>query len=153
LPLPASDLDREDSEPDDPSFNDLDLDTDSIDAIENGGVYTPPTDPVVGVGSQGEIEVLGGTEPTALDSGIEPERSALDGSIGDDALETAIRDQLRLDAATTDLEPAVRVVARGGVAYLHGTVPSLEDAENVEAVASGVPGVLDVEENLSIQGL
>lgn len=153
LPLPASDPDLEDTETDDPGFTEQQLDTDLADAIEDGDVYVPPTDPVVTTGRFGETEVLGGTEPTSADAEIEAPRSAADGRVSDDTLESAIRERLRLDAATTDLEPAIIIGVRDGVARLRGTVPSLEDAENVEAVAAAVAGVSEVLEELTIEGL
>lgn len=47
--------------------------------------------------------------------------------------------ELREDAATTDLR--VDVLVWDGVVRLRGTVPTLEDADNAEAVAARVPGV------------
>jgi osmotically-inducible protein OsmY len=51
---------------------------------------------------------------------------------------------------TTDL--AVRVAVRNGVVYLRGAVSSLDDAESAEEVASRVPGVAEVVEELDVAG-
>ena len=53
-----------------------------------------------------------------------------------------MRDALALDASTADLQLNVEVDA--GVVRLRGTVSSIEDDENAEAVASAVPGVTEV---------
>jgi hypothetical protein len=153
LPLPADDPDLTRLEDAEPDFTDEPLDTDPQDAVEDGDVYFPPTDPVVTTDRFGQAEVLGGTSPSATDPGVEPARSAEDLQPGDDALEDAIREELRLDATTTDLSPAVRIRVDEGVAYLSGIVPTLEDAENVEAVAANVPGVLDVVEDLTVRDI
>ena len=74
--------------------------------------------------------------------------SASDGRPGDEALASAIRRELREDATTTDLPLGVAV--RRGVAYLRGRVAGPEDAENAEAVAARVPGVVEVVERLEV---
>ena len=111
------------------------------------GVYFPPTDPVVTTDTRGRVQVLGGFSATSMDS-VEVEPSASDALPGDEALADAIRRELREDALTTDL--TVRVTVRRGVAYLRGTVPGLDDAENAEEVAGRVPGVREVVERLAL---
>jgi osmotically-inducible protein OsmY len=111
-----------------------------------GDSYFPPTDPVVTTDAHGHVQVLGGFGATSMDS-VEVEPSAADEHPGDEALADAIRRELREDALTTDL--AVEVAVEHGVAYLRGTVPGLDDAENAEEVAARVPGVREVVEELS----
>lgn len=125
----------------DGDFSDQPLTTDASEAVEgdSDATFFPPTDPVVRAGEDGAPEILGGFAPTAEPSA--PERSS-DGLIGDEALADAVRDALALDAATADLRLAVAVEA--GVVRLRGAVLSLEDAENAEAVAGAVPGVVEV---------
>jgi osmotically-inducible protein OsmY len=113
-------------------------------------VFFPPTDPVMTVDDQNEVQVLGGFAPTSMDE-IEVEPSALDGRPGDEAIADAIRRELREDALTTDL--TIRVTVRDGVAHLRGSVPSLDDAESAEEVAGRVPGVREVIEELDVAGL
>lgn len=134
-----------------PDFTDEPLDTDVIDVVQEGdNVYFPPTDPVIDIGRSGHAEVLGGFEPTS-DTTDEVDPSAEDGLPGDEALAAAIARELHEDAATTDLR--IDVVVRNGIAHLHGLVPDLDDAENAEGVASRVPGIVEVREELRVQGL
>jgi len=120
----------------------------SDDVVSDGDeVYVPPTDPVITTDEHGNIEMLGGFSQTAID-GVAPLPSASDGKLGDEAIEDAIRAALRRDSATTDLQ--INVLVRQGVAHLRGTVPDLDDAENAEDVASRVPGVREVMEELTV---
>jgi hypothetical protein len=134
---------------DDPlDFTDQPLTTDATEVVEEseGDVtFFPPTDPVVRVGEDGQPEILGGFSPTA--EVPTPERSS-DGQIGDEALADAVRDALALDASTADLKLNVEVV--DGVVHLRGTVLSIEDSENAEAVAGAVPGVVEVVDETEI---
>jgi hypothetical protein len=126
---------------DDADFTDQPLTTDATEVVEEDtdATFFPPTDPVLRVGAGGEPEVLGGFAPTA--DVPTPERSS-DGRLGDEAIADAVRDALALDASTADLTLSVDVV--DGVVHLRGTVLSIEDAENAEAVAGAVPGVVEV---------
>ena len=140
----------------DPDFTDQPLDTSGIDADvagasakedEEGDVFFAPTDPVLTTDARGEVQVLGGFSPTS-DSDVSVERSALDGTYGDEAIADAVRRELLEDAATTDLR--VEVEVRNGVVRLRGTVQDVVDAENAEEVASRVPGVDEVVEELRV---
>lgn len=137
--------------------NAINVENDSIydadDSAEPDPAYFAPTDPVIESNTsdaQGNVSVLGGFEATSMDDET-VDASAEDNRPGDEALADAIRRELREDASTTDLQVHVHVVR--GVAHLRGIVPSLEDAENAEAVASDVPGVIEVDEEFDIQGL
>lgn len=137
------------------------LETDSMDAADPGNyvtsdqvapvepdpTYFAPTDPVIGVGDEGETTVLGGWSPDSM-SDQEVAASTLDNQPGDEALADAITRELREDATTTQLTIDVRVDR--GVARLRGRVADLTDAENAESVASRVPGVRDVIEELDV---
>jgi osmotically-inducible protein OsmY len=143
----------------DPDFTDQPLDTSGIDpdvtgtsveeneGDEEGDVFFAPTDPVLTTDQRGEVQVLGGFSPTS-DSDITVERSALDGTYGDEAIADAVRRELLEDAATTDLRVEVEVL--NGVVRLRGTVQDAVDAENAEEVASRVPGVDEVVEELRV---
>ncbi len=127
------------------------LATSGVDTMEEeDNVYFPPTDPVITTGDRGEVQVLGGFSPSS-DSSVEVERSALDGQYGDEAIADAVRRELREDAATTDLHIDVQV--RNAVVHLRGTVRDLDDTENAQEVASRVPGVQDVVEELRVADL
>lgn len=112
---------------------------------EGDNVYVPPIDPV---GTN--TEIIGGFQSDSLES-VEVERSALDGRPGDEALADAVRRELREDATTTSLN--IQVEVRNGVVRLRGTVGDLEDVENAEAVASFVPGIAEVREQLEYEGM
>lgn len=144
-----------------PDFTDQPLLTDPVaaagpsgsaeDAVESGDeVYYPPTDPVITTDAHGQAEVLGGFSAGSM-AEIEVAPSALDGQLGDEAIADTIRQELREDALTTDLQ--INVLVREGVVRLRGSVPTIEDAENAEEVAARVPGVLDVVEELEVAGL
>jgi osmotically-inducible protein OsmY len=117
--------------------------------------YFPPTDPVVRFGAHG-AEVLGGFSATSMETLVEdgeesPEDEADDerrGGRGDEQIATDVRRELAEDAATTDL--TLRVHVENGVVSLRGKVPSLADAEAAEEVAARVPGVVGVDEELTI---
>jgi osmotically-inducible protein OsmY len=144
-----------------PDFTDQELETGATEMageasatddpdLDDQEVFFPPTDPVVTLDDQNEVQMLGGFAPTSMDE-IEVEPSALDGQPGDEALADAIRRELREDALTTDLR--IRVIVRNGVAHLRGSVPSLDDAESAEEVAGRIPGVREVVEELDVAGL
>lgn len=145
----------------DPDFTDQPLLSDPVNAVgpsssevddpvqEGDEVYFPPTDPVVGTNDDGEPMVIGGFEATSDDE-VAVDRSS-DGRLGDEAIAAAVRRELREDAATSDLR--IRVHVEQGVVYLRGLVPSLDDAEDAEDVASRVPGVDEVVEELEVEGM
>jgi osmotically-inducible protein OsmY len=141
-----------------PDFTDQPLLTDPIaaagpgsgyeDPIQSGDdVYVPPTDPVVTGNERGELAVLGGFSPDSMDE-VAVAPSASDNRLGDEAIEDAIRRELREDAATTDFE--IDVLVRQGVARLRGRVADVDDVENAESVAARVPGVREVVEELDV---
>jgi osmotically-inducible protein OsmY len=124
--------------------------TDSVDdEDEDDGnwAYVPPTDPVVTTDAHGQAVVLGGFGTSALDEN-DGEDLAENQGYGDEAVADAVRRALREDAATTELP--VRVVVREGVVHLHGRVEDLDDADSAEEVASRVPGVREVLEELRV---
>jgi hypothetical protein len=128
---------------DDPlDFTDQPLTTDAREVVEDSDgdvTFFPPTDPVIRVAEDGDAEILGGFSATA--EVPRPERSS-DGRIGDEAIADAVRDALALDASTADLTLNVDVI--DGVVHLRGSVLSIDDAEDAEAVAGAVSGVVDV---------
>ncbi len=122
--------------------------TDVLDAVENGEVYFPPTDPVVRPANNMEgLVIQGGFADTALD---DPEGSPNPARIkyNDEDIADRVIAALRNDAYTTDL--AIDVDVEDGVVYLRGRVSSLDDVEQAEEVAGRVDGVEDVEEELEI---
>ena len=128
----------------------MELDTATVDILdETENVQFAPTDPVITTDRHGQTQVLGGFAPTAEDASeaVRTENPVR----GDEALADAVRQALRSDASTTDLQIDVQV--RQGVVRLRGVVPGLEDAENAESVAGDVPGVDEVIEELQVREL
>ena len=70
--------------------------------------------------------------------------------MGDEALADAVRDALALDASTADLQLNVEV--QDAVVHLRGTVQSIEDGENAEAVAAAIPGVVEAVDETEVSG-
>jgi len=115
---------------------------------EGEEAYVPPTDPVRGR----DNDILGGFKTSAMDDvESEIERSALDGAYGDEAIADAVRKMLRQDAATMDLSISVDV--NEGIVRLRGSVGTIDDVESAEEVASRVPGVVEVQEELRVATL
>lgn len=150
--LESSGIDDLDEVPLETDDNDVVDDTiyDDEPPVEPDPAYFAPTDPVIGSDQEGNLVVLGGWEPTSL-SDEEVDRSAEDNRPGDEALADAIRRELREDALTTDLQIDVQV--ENGVAHLRGRVAGLDDAEAAQEVASQVPGVRDVIDELDVAGI
>jgi osmotically-inducible protein OsmY len=134
----------------------VDSTLDYEEVVEDRETYFPPTDPVVEPERNSpDLEMVGGFQSEATDDTDEDEERAYAESVplatGDRLLvrdDEDIRDdvvrELREDALTTDFELDVDV--RRGVVFLRGRLQTLDDAENAQAVAARVPGVIDVED-------
>jgi hypothetical protein len=124
--------------------------TDTAEATDEAEPYFAPTDPPVRRASRQDqgIEVVGGFSPTSLDAPIELEQLPRALLTGDDEIAREVRLALQEDAATADLP--IRVAVRNGVARLRGVVQSLGDVEAAEEVASRVPNVVEVVEELDV---
>lgn len=123
--------------------------TDSEESTAEATPYFPPTDPVVRPSSDPEaLEVVGGFGATSMDDTAG--EAGFDERNDDDITQEVLR-ELAEDASTADL--SIRVYTRNGVVVLRGIVPSLEDAESAEAVASRVGGVREVREEMTVEGL
>jgi len=131
----------------DPDFTDDIGTTDGQLAAEEGVTFFPPTDPVVRpiTGDQ-EIAVVGGFGATSMDDDA---TGPTDAARNDDDIADDVRRELLEDALTTDL--GVEVAVRDGLVVLMGSVPSIDDVENAEAVASRVPGIVEIREQLRIE--
>ena len=126
------------------------IEDDPMAATDDSETWAPPTDPVVKPDAQGDVRIVGGFAPSSMDDDPPVRRSETGGS-PDEAIADAIRRELREDAATAAL--SILVAVRRGVAHLRGQVPGPEDAENAEEVASRVPGVREVVEELDVASL
>jgi hypothetical protein len=133
----------------DPDFTDDIGTTDPQVAAAEGVPYMPPSDPVVRPSDDNEeLEILNGFAAGAMD---DPDLA--NGPRNDDEIALDVRRALRNDASTTDLDGLIAVAVRDGVVRLTGEVPTLEDAENAEAVAGIVAGVTEVREDLHIASM
>lgn len=129
-------------------------------AIEEAEPYFPPTDPVVRPSTDDQdLRVVGGFQSTSMDE-LATEADAEPTDEMDEIAQFEIRDdddiradvlrELREDALTTDLTLEVNVI--NGVVFLKGSVSSVQDAENAEAVAGRVPGVAEVRDMTEVVG-
>lgn len=133
----------------DPDFTDQIGTTDPQVAAAEGVPYFPPSDPVVRPADNNEeLEILNGFAPGAMD-----DPGLANGPRNDEEILGDVERALRNDASTTDLADGIAVGVRDGVVLLAGDVPTLEDAENAEAVAGIVAGVVEVREELRIAAL
>lgn len=122
--------------------------TDVMESASENEPFFPPTDPVIHTvprERQG-IEVLGGFAPTADEQFESPDHPPKIYH-SDDELAEDVRQALLRDASTTNLN--IRVLVRSRIVYLRGTVQSFEDADQAEAIAANVPGIVEVREELT----
>ena len=114
--------------------------------------YFPATDPVVEPDDSSDgVEIVGGFDQSAGEDAVRASLPQSGIPQGDDEIREGVIAALRSDAATTDLDIDVSVVDR--VVFLRGTVSSLEEADLAESVASRVPGIEEVREELNIAGM
>lgn len=126
---------------------------DQLVAADGAEPYFPPTDPPVVPGEPDNADVVQGFAPTSdwTDDGRAPGAGDITGA-DDDTLADRVMRRLRGDAATSTLE-GIAVEARDGVVYLRGTVQGLDDGDLAVDVASRVPGVREVVDATSVEGL
>lgn len=121
--------------------------TDARVSAEEGVSFFPPTDPVVRpTNDEEEIEIVGGFQGTSMDDDATGPTTA---PRNDDDIAEDVRRELVEDALTTDL--GLEVAVRDGLVMLRGSVPTVEDVENAEAVASRVPGIVEVREEIRVE--
>lgn len=119
-------------------------------AMDQGLVYTPPDDPPVVPSDDLQGAEIGAgfassMEETNLDVENLPER--VDNNDSD--LEDNVRDALRYNSETTNLDD-VRVYVRNGIVYLRGTVETDEDIAIVDELVRDIEGVVDVDNALDV---
>jgi hypothetical protein len=126
---------------------------DVMEAVEEGLVYIPPTDPpTVPGGGYTDAEVASGLGTTALDEPYDENHQA-SFLTADDSVSALVRDALRADAATAHFADRIRIETSGGVVVLRGLVDDLDDSDNALAVAEYVEGVVEVVDELRIRAL
>lgn len=111
--------------------------TNPLAATRDAEPYVPPFEPPVAPGGEEGIHVATGF-------GESPEEEAArDGApSGDEDIRMQALRVLRDDAMTSTLNLHIHV--RDGVIYLHGAVPSVDDAEYTQSALGDLPGVVDV---------
>jgi hypothetical protein len=121
-------------------------------AAEEGLTWVPPTDPPIRTDSRGDAEVAAGFGTTSQDEPFDADHhsSALSPV---DEVEGRVYEALRADAATTDLADGLAVDAEGGRVLLRGTVPDIEDEDNVIAIVEDVTGVAEVVSQIDVAAL
>ena len=120
-----------------------DVTDDPLVAADYAEPYIAPTDPPVVPGGRDTIEVAQGFAGTSEGS---EERA---GAPGDDEITERVRDLLGSDAATSTLNLHVYTV--DGVVYLRGRVQSLDDTDLAAEIASRIPGVVDVVDEMTVE--
>ncbi len=122
-----------------------------VSATEDVVEFFPPTDPVEHDADREHqgMEIRGGWAPTSMTEPTEPDIEPKHFEHSDYEILEQVIHALRSDSATQDLD--IKVSVHNSIVHLHGTVPSIEDAENAEDVASRVDGVLEVVEALEIE--
>lgn len=63
-------------------------------------------------------------------------------AMNDLALASRVRAELAVNGGTSHLE--VEVISSGGLVAIHGRIPTIQDVEEVQRIASSVPGVTSV---------
>lgn len=119
-----------------------DITADAMQSADNAEPYIAPTDPPVLPGGRDNVEMAQGF---ATSSDGEEQRA---GTPGDDEITQRVQHLLHTDAATTHLRLAVETTE--GRVYLRGVVPGLDDTDLAAEVASRVPGVVDVVDEMTV---
>jgi hypothetical protein len=122
-------------------------------AAEEGLTYVPPTDPpVVGTEDDGDPRIASGFGSTA-DS--EPFDSDHHGTAlpAEDEVTARVREALLASAPTSGYADTLAIDTEGGVVRLTGLVADLDDETSVLEVVSGVTGVVDIDNALTVDGL
>jgi hypothetical protein len=125
--------------------------TDTATSTDEAEPFFAPTDPPVRILPRSEqgYDVVGGFSQTSLDVPIDFQQLPHPLLGGDDEIAREVRLALQEDALTADLP--IHVTVRDGVVRLRGIVDNLSDAEAAEDVASQVPSVREVIEELDVR--
>lgn len=122
----------------------------AMDAADDLPPDVPPIDPPILPEGPDDAEVAGAIdddEDEELDE--DDDDDVADAALGDDEITAHVRRLLRTDSATSMLRIHVSTV--DGVVTLRGRVQTLEDTDNAAEVASRVPYVVDVVDELEVE--
>ena len=122
-------------------------------AAEEGMTYVPPTDPpiVPSAGPQ-DAEVAAGFGATSMEEPYDGDHHATS-LTAEDEVTARVREALRADAATSEYADRVGIETDGRTVVLRGTVRDVDDTDNLVEVASRVSGVVEVRDELEVEGL
>lgn len=122
-------------------------------AAEEGLTWVPPSDPpVVGVEDDGDPRIAAGFGETAESEPFDADhhREALP---AEDEVTARVLEALLANAMTSSYADSLSVDSVGGVIRVSGVVADLEDETSVLEVVSGVTGVVDVRNELVVEGI
>ena len=127
---------------------------DVMEAVEEGLTYVPPIDPPITFnhGDPESIEVASGLDLTSRDqtlteSGLDTEHMA------EDDMRALVRRFLRDDSATSHLADRLDIVVINSTVIIRGEVDDIDDTDNIVAVVSDIPGVMEVRDQTVVRGL
>jgi hypothetical protein len=119
-------------------------------AMDQGLVYTPPTDPpVIPSDDLQGAEIATGFASSIEESDLDIEDLPVRVDDNDSDLEEDIRMALRQNSETTHLED-VRVYVRNGIVYLRGTVLDEDDITIVDEFVRDIDAVKDIRNELEV---
>jgi hypothetical protein len=113
-----------------------------MDAVDDESPWMAPVDPLILPRGTDRAVV-----PGAIDDLEESDES--EEALSDDQIAARVRRLLRMDSATSMLR--IHVAVKDGEVTLRGRVQTLEDTDNAAEVASRVPGVIDVVDELEVE--
>ena len=117
--------------------------TDPIAAARDAEPYSPPSDPPVLPGGKYGVHVA-----TGFGESAEQEAERDNATLDDEDIRQSVIQTLEDDSLTSKYVLHAAVV--NGVVRLTGWVPSADDAEYAQTLASNVPGVVDVLDDTTI---
>jgi hypothetical protein len=120
-------------------------------AMDQGLVYTPPTDPPVVPSDDLQGAEIAAGFASSIEDELEVENLPESVDDNDADIEEDIRRLLRYNSETTHLDD-VRVYVRNGVAYLRGTVMDDDDVSLVEEFVRDMDVVEEIENELEVAG-
>lgn len=105
-------------------------------ASQEGIPFTPPT-----------------SHPSAIDDPDWVGGDDTDVPPVDDILSERVYDALRADRATQGSLAGIRIRSSRGVVVLRGSVEDIDDTDRIAGIASDVPGVVEVRDELTVTNL
>ena len=122
-------------------------------AAEEGLTWVPPSDPpVVGTEDDGDPRIAAGFGTTAESEPFDADHHST-ALPTEDEVTARITEALLANATTSGYADSLSVDTVGGVVRVSGVVADIEDETSVLEVVSSVDGVVDVRNELAVEGL